>query len=69
MPSMLSGRSSFIFLDMNPFFHLIEVIRAPLLGSTPTIANWLVSLAMAGVGWAITLFVYGKYKNRIAYWL
>jgi len=69
MPSMLGGRSSFIFLDMNPFFHLIEVIRAPLLGSAPTLTNWLVSLTMAAVGWAITLSVYGKYKNRIAYWL
>jgi lipopolysaccharide transport system permease protein len=69
MPSMLGGRSSFIFLDMNPFFHLIEVIRAPLLGSAPTLTNWLVSLAMAAVGWAITLLAYGKYKNRIAYWL
>ena len=69
MPSMLGGRSSFIFLDMNPFFYLIEVIRAPLLGSAPTLTNWLVSLAVAAIGWAITLLVYNKYKNRIAYWL
>lgn len=69
MPSMLSGRKEIVFLDMNPFFHLIEVIRAPLLGSAPTLTNWLVSLAMAAVGWVLTLWVYSKYKNRIAYWL
>jgi lipopolysaccharide transport system permease protein len=69
MPSILGGRSGFIFLDMNPFFHLIEVIRAPLLGTAPTLTNWLVSLGMAAVGWTITLLVYGKYKNRVSYWL
>ena len=69
MPSMLSGRLGFAFLDFNPFFHLIEVIRAPLLGSAPTLTNWLVSLAMAVLGWVLTLWVYSKCKNRISYWL
>jgi lipopolysaccharide transport system permease protein len=69
MPNMLSGRSGFFLLEANPFFHLIEVIRAPLLGTAPTLTNWLVSLTMAVLGWVITLWVYGKYKNRISYWL
>lgn len=69
LPSMLSGRRSVLFLDVNPFYHLIEVIRAPLLGASPTLTNWLVSLGMVIVGWAVTLIVYGRYKNRISYWL
>mgnify|MGYP003565005590 CR=1 FL=1 len=69
MPSMLSGRREFIFLDINPFYHLIEVVRAPLLGIPPTLTNWLVSVGMVTVGWLITLAVYGKYRNRISYWL
>jgi lipopolysaccharide transport system permease protein len=68
-PSMLSGRKDFILLDINPFYHLIEVVRAPLLGSAPTVTNWLVSIGMVIIGWAITLVVYGKYKSRISYWL
>ncbi|MDP4589678.1 MAG: ABC transporter permease, partial [Burkholderiaceae bacterium] len=69
MPSLLSGRRSFVFLEMNPFYHLIEVVRAPLLGSAPTMTNWAVSIGLAVVGWIVTLWVYGKYKNRISYWL
>lgn len=69
MPSMLTGRASFIFLDANPFYHLIEVIRAPLLGNTPTLTNWSVSIAVALLGWLVTILVYGRYKNRISYWL
>ncbi len=69
MPSLLAGRRSLIFLDANPFYHLIEVIRAPLLGSLPTLTNWLVSILIAVIGWFVTILVYGRYKNRISYWL
>jgi len=69
MPSMLSGRRDFIFLDINPFYHLIEVVRAPILGVAPTLTNWLVSIGISLVGWVITLAVYGKYRSRISYWL
>lgn len=69
MPSLLTGRRSLIFLDANPFYHLIEVIRAPLLGSPPTLTNWLVSVVIAVVGWFVTILVYSRYKNRISYWL
>jgi len=69
MPSMLSGRREFVFLDINPMYHLIEVVRAPLLGSTPTLINWLVSVSLVIFGWALTLVVYGKYRQRISYWL
>jgi len=69
MPSMLSGGREFTFLDINPFYHLIEVVRAPILGVAPTLTNWLVSIGISLVGWAITLAVYGKYRSRISYWL
>ena len=69
MPSLLAGRKGYMFLDFNPFYHLIEVIRSPLLGVAPTMTNWLVSISILIVGWIVTLIVYGKYKNRISYWL
>ena len=70
MPSQLIGtRRGFIFLDANPLYHMIEIVRAPLLGSMPTMTNWLVSIAMAVFGWIFTLVIYGRYKNRISYWL
>lgn len=69
MPSMMSGRAEFIFLEFNPFFHLIEVVRAPLLGQLPSLTNWVLSVLMAVVSWLVTLWLYGKYKARISYWL
>ena len=56
-------------LDINPFYHLIEIVRAPLLGQAPTELNWMVSLSLGVFGWFATLAFYGRYKRRIAYWL
>ncbi len=69
MPAMLADRHGYLYLDINPLYHMIEVIRAPLLGSAPSMTSWLVSIGLVIVGWIVTLSVYGKYRKRISYWL
>ena len=69
MPKQLPEQSAGYLLGLNPVFHLIEIVRAPLLGEMPTALNWEVSIASALLGWCLALIVYGRYKRRIAYWL
>jgi lipopolysaccharide transport system permease protein len=69
MPNLLPQRAGLNFLDLNPIYHLLEIIRSPLLGQLPTTTNWIASLAMALIGWVTAIAVYGRYKRRIAYWL
>lgn len=69
MPNLLPKRAGTYLLDSNPVYHLLEIVRAPLLGYYPTTANWTVSLILAIAGWAVALAVYGRYKHRIAFWL
>lgn len=69
VPSLLPERAGLILLSGNPIFHLMEVVRAPLLGAAPSIENWVFSSLLAIVGWSVTLIMYGLYKRRIAYWL
>jgi lipopolysaccharide transport system permease protein len=69
IPNLLPQRAARYLLDLNPAYHLLEIIRSPLLGQSPTMTNWGVSLIMAFIGWIITLVVYGRYKRRITYWL
>lgn len=69
MPSLLPARTSTMVLTPNPVFHLMEIVRAPLMNTAPTMLNWAVSIAIAVVGWCVTLMIYNKYKSRIAYWL
>ena len=56
-------------LNINPFYHLITIIRAPLLGQTPTFLNWVIPLSMALIGWVLALAFFGHYCKRVAYWL
>lgn len=69
MPSLLPARSSVMLLEPNPFFHLIEIVRAPLLGNIPSLSNLLWSLTYALFGWVFTIIFFNKYRNRIAFWL
>ena len=57
-------------VNVNPLYHAIECIRAPLLGISPY--PWVslaASMGLAIVGFAITLAFFTKYRARIAYWV
>lgn len=69
LPNLVSQRAGAYLLMMNPLFHLIEIVRSPLLGSAASGLNWEVSTGLAVIGWIIALLIYGRYKTRIAYWL
>jgi ABC-type polysaccharide/polyol phosphate export permease len=69
MPSLMPARASGLLLNYNPLFHLIEIVRAPIIGQEPSLLNWMVAAVMAIIGWAIALIFYGRYRHRIAYWL
>jgi len=70
MPSLLPQQNTNVkLLILNPFFHLMEIVKAPLLGNLPSILNWKVSIILGVFGWLVTMFMYGHYKRRIAYWL
>jgi ABC-type polysaccharide/polyol phosphate export permease len=69
LPSLLSARTGLVLLTWNPLFHLIEIVRAPLLSNSLSGLSWAVSAGLAIVGWSIALAFYGRYKTRIAYWL
>lgn len=58
-----------VFIELNPFYHLIELVRAPLLGTMPTLTNWLIPAGLAIVGWIAAIAFFGKYRWRVAYWL
>ena len=39
MPSALSKRSDLLILEPNPVYHLMEIVRAPILGNLPSLTN------------------------------
>lgn len=69
MPTMLSGPTKPMLLGPNPFFHLIEIVRSPLIGQGPSLLSWSYCLIMLILGWCATIKLFNKYRGRIAYWL
>ena len=69
MPSSLPTRAGTYLIKFNPVYHVMSLVRSPLLGEWPTLINWIVSIGLAVVGWLVTVLIYGRYKRRIAYWL
>jgi lipopolysaccharide transport system permease protein len=67
--NMLPGRIGTELLAFNPFYHLLSIVREPLLGNLPSATNWLVSVIMAIVGWVFALVFFDRYRKRIPYWL
>jgi lipopolysaccharide transport system permease protein len=67
-PSLLTTKME-VLVIFNPFFHLVDVVRAPLLDQTPTMLTYGVVLGLAVGGWAFTVWFYTKLRRRVAYWL
>jgi ABC-2 type transport system permease protein/lipopolysaccharide transport system permease protein len=66
-PEMLKGRE--YITDFNPFFHLIEIVRAPLLGSVPSAKSYLAVLLITLINIAITAAFFSRFRSRISYWV
>ena len=62
----LSGRSYLV--ELNPFYHLIEIIRAPLLGQASDGQSWAIVLALTLVHGGIAFAFFARFRSRIAYW-
>ena len=58
-----------MFADANPFFHLIEVFREPLMSGNISSNSWLVAVVMCVIGWLVAIPLFAKYRSRIAFWL
>ena len=69
MPNALNPRSANLLVEPNPVYHLLQIVRSPILGQAPTSMNWIVSIGVALLGSLFALWFFGKYKKRIAYWL
>jgi ABC-type polysaccharide/polyol phosphate export permease len=67
-PEALKGHFQFLFVQLNPIFRLIDIVRTPLMGQVPTVASYAAAIGITVFGWTITYFTFKKFRKRIAYW-
>jgi len=66
-PGALNGRTTII--DANPFFWLIEIIRAPMLGYVAKPMHYLGAVGLTVAVAAVGLVFFARYRRRVAYWV
>lgn len=58
-----------VFVNINPFYHYLEVVRQPLLGNAPTSLNWIVVVGLT-IGFGLVSFIFfSRYRSKITYWV
>lgn len=61
--------SRVMIADFNPFFHLIEIVRAPMLGQPPPIESLTFAIIAVFVGWTLTYITAVRLENKLIYWV
>lgn len=63
----MSGRAKFI--ELNPAYHLVEFVRAPLLGQEIA-DNTILAIVIIGLfSTLVAFYTYSKFYRKIAYWV
>src|ERR1700722_6384054 len=55
--------------EINPFFHLIQLVRAPLLGDVAEPLSWIGVFGMCIVGYGLAAVALTRASPRLVYWL
>lgn len=67
-PELLEGESA-RWLPANPFFSLLEIVRAPLLHEVPTAITWVSALGYSAALCLVAWFVFARLRGRLAFWV
>ena len=66
-PEMLRANSRLV--AFNPFYHFIEILRAPLLGHVPAMESYVAVGLLTVANLVIAAFFFVNYRRRITYWI
>jgi len=58
-----------VWLPFNPFYDMLEIVRAPLLGQTPSLLVWIAALVYSGLLCAFAWMFFLRARGRIAFWI
>ncbi|MDX8143955.1 ABC transporter permease [Lentzea sp. BCCO 10_0061] len=58
-----------LIAELNPVYHFVEVVRAPLLGHEVDWHHWAIVGGFTVVGWALAMVILRNYRARVSYWV
>lgn len=63
------SKAAFVLLNFNPIYHMISVVRYPLLGQHASLISWGADIGMLVVGWSLTMWALARNYHKLIYWL
>ncbi|HEU4360154.1 MAG TPA: ABC transporter permease [Mycobacterium sp.] len=57
------------FIEFNPLFHYMDLLRMPLLGAHQPLRHWAIVLVLTVLGWSCAAAAMRQYRARVAYWV
>lgn len=66
-PELLGDNQS--LMTFNPFFYLVEVMRAPLLGQVPSAQIYLATILITVLNAMFAMLFFVRFRSRISYWV
>jgi ABC-2 type transport system permease protein len=64
-----AGDWKILIAELNPLYHFVQILRAPLIGNEQSWHHWAVVGGFTVVGWALALVVMRNYRARVSYWV
>ena len=55
--------------EINPLYHYLEIVRAPMLGQSVDAYHWWVVLACTAVGLLLAFVALRRFRSRVPYWV
>jgi ABC-2 type transport system permease protein len=55
--------------ELNPLYHYLQIMRAPLIGNEQSWHHWAVVGGFTVVGWAVAFVAMRNYRARVSYWV
>jgi ABC-type polysaccharide/polyol phosphate export permease len=63
------GEGAQRYIQLNYMYHLVEVMRTPMLGKAPSLLSYEITIGGALLGFLVAFEVYARFRRRIPYWL
>ena len=58
-----------VWLPFNPFYDMLEIVRAPLLGQAAPLLVWVAALVYSGILGGLAWLFFLRTRGRIAFWI
>ena len=55
--------------ELNPLYHYLEIVRAPMLGQPVAAYHWWIVLGCTAVGLLLAFVALRKFRSRVPYWV